>query len=99
MSLYRFASCLASAIVAVLISATDSVAAEPTPSRPNVISMLADDMGYGELQCLNPQRGKIPTPRLFLCGGFSRELFQQKDHRAIVGAGRLVQADLAGAVA
>ena len=31
---------------------------------PNVVIMLADDMGFGELQCLNPTRGKIPTPRL-----------------------------------
>jgi arylsulfatase A-like enzyme len=26
--------------------------------------MLADDMGYGELSCLNPQHGRIQTPHL-----------------------------------
>jgi arylsulfatase A-like enzyme len=31
---------------------------------PNIIIMLADDLGYGEIQHLNPQRGKIPTPHL-----------------------------------
>lgn len=32
--------------------------------RPNIVVMLADDMGFGELACLNPTRGKIPTPQL-----------------------------------
>lgn len=35
-----------------------------TDSRPNIVVMLADDMGYGEIQCLNPRRGKIKTPQL-----------------------------------
>jgi arylsulfatase A-like enzyme len=34
------------------------------PSKPNVLVILADDVGYGDVQCYNPQRGKIPTPRL-----------------------------------
>jgi arylsulfatase A len=40
-----------------------TVAAE-AQSCPNVVVILADDMGFGELQCLNPTRGKIPTPQL-----------------------------------
>ncbi len=32
--------------------------------KPNVVFILADDLGYGDVRCLNPQRGKIATPHL-----------------------------------
>ncbi len=31
---------------------------------PNIVFILADDMGFGEVQHLNPDRGLIPTPQL-----------------------------------
>jgi arylsulfatase A-like enzyme len=31
---------------------------------PNILYILADDLGYGDVSCLNPDRGKIPTPQL-----------------------------------
>jgi arylsulfatase A-like enzyme len=33
------------------------------PTRPNVVLILADDLGYGDVRALNPA-GKIPTPQL-----------------------------------
>ncbi|WP_395749522.1 arylsulfatase [Prosthecobacter sp.] len=37
----------------------ESFAAEP---RPNIIFLMCDDLGYGDVHCLNPAHGKIATP-------------------------------------
>ena len=39
-------------------------AAEPLRAKPNILYILADDLGYGDVQALNQQRGKIKTPHL-----------------------------------
>jgi arylsulfatase A len=43
---------------------TRLLGAETTAAKPNFISILADDLGYGDVHFLNPEHGKIPTPNL-----------------------------------
>ena len=45
--------------VSALLLAPAALAAD----RPNLVFILADDMGYGDVQALNP-KSKIPTPNL-----------------------------------
>ena len=46
------------ALLCSLVFATVALAAE----RPNIVYILCDDLGYGDIQVLNPEHGKIKTP-------------------------------------
>ena len=48
------------------LTAIASDAAKNNPQKPNIVFILADDLGYGELSALNvnPKKGKIATPHL-----------------------------------
>jgi arylsulfatase A len=53
----------------VLVSSTlgilagDALVAAEQPAQPNILVILADDLGYGDVQCFHAA-GKIPTPHL-----------------------------------
>jgi len=32
--------------------------------KPNIVYVICDDLGYGDVHCLNPENGKIPTPHV-----------------------------------
>lgn len=51
-------------VVTALAPLSSGLAAEGPASRPNVVIIYADDLGYGDVQCYNPQRGKIATPHI-----------------------------------
>lgn len=48
-------------ILAMVLAALSSLAAAQT--RPNLLFIMADDVGWGDFQCYNP-KGKIPSPNI-----------------------------------
>ena len=52
-------SLTAMAMILVTSSFSNSACAQ---QNPNIVYIICDDLGYGDVQCLNPTHGKIPTP-------------------------------------
>ena len=50
-------------ITLLMMVAFGNLSAAEIASKPNIIYVLCDDLGYGDVKCLNPQ-GKIATPHM-----------------------------------
>ncbi len=52
-------------LLAFLYLGTSAAALSKESSRqPNIVIIYADDLGFGDVHCYNPERGKIPTPNI-----------------------------------
>lgn len=59
----RFLSLKHLAILALPLASGIITPAAPAADRPNFVFILCDDLGYGDVKCLNPD-SKIPTPNM-----------------------------------
>jgi len=51
-------------ILLAILALLDSKLYGAAPSKPNVVILYADDLGYGDVSGYNPDRGKIATPNI-----------------------------------
>ena len=52
------------ALAAVILGIMHTQLLHAAASKPNIVVLYADDLGYGDAQCYNRERGKIPTPHI-----------------------------------
>lgn len=50
-------------LAAVSLLLASGLPLSAAPAKPNIVFILCDDLGYGDVRCLNPQ-GKIATPNM-----------------------------------
>ena len=55
---------LRAALLLMSLESLHAAAETQSPSKPSIVYILADDLGYGDVHCLNPERSKIATPNI-----------------------------------
>ena len=60
----RFVTSLHLKAVVIFVVAVATRPVVSSADLPNIVVLYADDLGYGDVQCYNADRGKIPTPHI-----------------------------------
>jgi arylsulfatase A-like enzyme len=55
---------LVTSTLGLLANATIALEKHLATKRTNIVIIYADDLGYGDVSCYNPERGRIPTPHI-----------------------------------
>jgi arylsulfatase A-like enzyme len=60
----RLSFCNIKLVFVILVSAVWCSSAQTNSEKPNIVFILCDDLGYGDVQSLSPETSKIKTPHI-----------------------------------